>query len=132
MNYTALLNTFRLLLPIAGIVVFALLLLAILRAFMRKTVLFRQNSFLYNFVHLTYFFIMAVAIAFVLPSNSARTDLMTLLGLLISTVVALSSATFVSNFMIGLMLRSVKSFNLGDFVKVQDYFGRISEENVIK
>jgi small-conductance mechanosensitive channel len=132
MNYTALLNTFRLLLPIAGIVVFALLLLAILRAFMRKTVLFRQNSFLYNFVHLTYFFIMAVAIAFVLPSSSARTDLMTLLGLLISTVVALSSATFVSNFMVGLMLRSVKSFNLGDFVKVQDYFGRISEENVIK
>lgn len=132
MNYTALLNTFRLLLPIAGIVVFALLLLAILRAFMRKTVLFRQNSFLYNFVHLTYFFIMAVAIVFVLPSSSARTDLMTLLGLLISTVVALSSATFVSNFMVGLMLRSVKSFNLGDFVKVQDYFGRISEENVIK
>jgi small conductance mechanosensitive channel len=132
MNYTALLNTFRLLLPIAGIVVFALLLLAILRAFMRKTVLFRQNSFLYNFVHLTYFFIMAVAIVFVLPSSSARTDLMTLLGPLISTVVALSSATFVSNFMVGLMLRSVKSFNLGDFVKVQDYFGRISEENVIK
>jgi small-conductance mechanosensitive channel len=132
MNYTALLNTFRLLLPIAGIVVFALLLLAILRAFMRKTVLFRQNSFLYNFVHLTYFFIMAVAIVFVLPSSSVRTDLMTLLGLLISTVVALSSATFVSNFMVGLMLRSVKSFNLGDFVKVQDYFGRISEENVIK
>ncbi|MHC4071055.1 MAG: mechanosensitive ion channel family protein [Planctomycetota bacterium] len=54
------------------------------------------------------------------------TGLLTLFGLLVTAVIALSSTTFVANAMAGLMLRSVRSFRPGDFVRVGEYFGRVS------
>ncbi|MHC4228069.1 MAG: mechanosensitive ion channel domain-containing protein, partial [Planctomycetota bacterium] len=54
------------------------------------------------------------------------TGLLTLFGLLVTAVIALSSTTFVANAMAGLMLRSVRSFRPGDFVRVGEHFGRVS------
>ena len=57
-------------------------------------------------------------------------DLLSLLGLVFTGVFALSSTTFVSNAMAGFMLRSVKSFRHGDFVRVGEHFGRVTESGL--
>jgi small conductance mechanosensitive channel len=63
-------------------------------------------------------------------SETSRGQLLSLIGILLSASIALSSTTFVGNAMAGLMLRSVKSFRPGDFVRVGDHFGRVTERGL--
>ncbi len=70
--------------------------------------------------------ILAVPIA-----ESAQEQLLSLLGLLLSAAVALSSTTFIGNAMAGLMLRAVRNFRPGDFLKVGDHFGRVTEQGLL-
>jgi len=66
-----------------------------------------------------------------LPINeSSRNQLLGLIGLIISGVVAFSSTTIVSNLMAGLLLRITKPFRMGDFVSVGEHFGRVSERGL--
>jgi small-conductance mechanosensitive channel len=68
-----------------------------------------------------------VLIILVLPVDDAtQSDLLRLLGLLLTAVIALSSTTFVANAMAGFMLRAVRSFRPGDFVSVGEQFGRVT------
>ena len=68
-----------------------------------------------------------VALILALPvGDSAQAQLLSLFGLLITAAIALSSTTFVGNAMAGLMLRSVRNFRPGDFVRVGEHFGRVS------
>jgi small-conductance mechanosensitive channel len=53
-----------------------------------------------------------------------------LVGIAATVVVTLGATTLVSNAMAGLMLRSVKSFRPGDFIKVDDHLGRVSERGL--
>ena len=53
-----------------------------------------------------------------------------LVGIAATVVVTLGSTTLVSNAMAGLMLRSVRSFRPGDFIKVDDHLGRVSERGL--
>lgn len=72
-----------------------------------------------------------IAVVLALPvSESTRGDLLGLLGLVLTGVIALSSTTFVSNAMAGLMLRSVKSFRHGDFIRTTQHFGRVTERGL--
>ncbi len=57
-------------------------------------------------------------------------QLLSLLGLLLSAAIALSATTFLGNIMAGLMLRAIRNFRAGDFVRIGDYFGRISERGL--
>lgn len=69
----------------------------------------------------------AVAIALALPvSDSTRNQVIALIGVLLSGVVAFSSTTIVSNLMAGLVLHMTKPFRTGDFIRVEDYFGRVA------
>jgi small conductance mechanosensitive channel len=72
-----------------------------------------------------------ISIVLALPVNeSTRSDLLGLLGLVLTGVIALSSTTFVSNAMAGLMLRSEQSFRHGDFIRAGDHFGRVTERGL--
>jgi len=72
-----------------------------------------------------------VIILLVLPfSDTTRGQLLSFLGLLLSAIIALSSTTFVSNAMAGLMLRNVNSFRSGDFIRVNKQFGRVTERGL--
>jgi small-conductance mechanosensitive channel len=67
----------------------------------------------------------------VLPlGDSVRGQVLTLVGILLSAAIALSSTTFVGNAMAGIMLRTVRNFRVGDFVRVGDHFGRVSERGL--
>jgi len=68
-----------------------------------------------------------VVVILTLPvSEQTRGQLIGLLGLALTVAITLSSATFVSNAMAGLMLRSVENLRPGDFVRVGEQFGRVT------
>lgn len=72
-----------------------------------------------------------VVVLLALPINTdTKGQLLGLLGLLLSAIVALSSTTFVSNAMAGFMLRAVGNFRPGDFVSVGQQFGRVTERGL--
>ncbi len=72
-----------------------------------------------------------VAIALALPvSDSTRNQVISLIGLLLSGVIAFSSTTIVSNLMAGLMLHMTKAFRTGDFIRVGEHFGRVAERGL--
>jgi len=74
-----------------------------------------------------YLFSLVLAILVLPVSKTFRDRLLALIGLLISGMIAFSSTTIVANFMAGILLRITKPFSTGDFVRVGEYFGRVSE-----
>jgi hypothetical protein len=75
--------------------------------------------------------ISGVAVVLALPvEESTRGALLSLIGVVLSAALALSSTTFIANAMAGLLLRIVGSFHPGDFIKVADYFGRVTERGL--
>ncbi len=58
--------------------------------------------------------------------ESTRNQILALLGVLLSGVIALSAAAFVTNFMAAVMLRVTRPFKVGDLIKVGDFFGKVS------
>lgn len=73
----------------------------------------------------------AIAIILALPlGDSLRGQITSLIGIVISAVLALSSATFIGNALAGIMLRAVNSFRVGDFIRVTDHFGRVTERGL--
>ena len=72
-----------------------------------------------------------LATVFTLPiTEGSRNQLIALIGLLISGIIAFSSTNIVSNLMAGILLRMTKPFVTGDFIRVADYFGRVSERGL--
>jgi len=89
------------------------------------------NQFRLQFIVLVLSFIGLLAVILTLPvPESTIGQLLGLLGLLLSAAIAFSATTFVGNIMAGLMLRSVKNFRLGNFVRIGDHFGRVSERGL--
>lgn len=67
----------------------------------------------------------------VLPiSDSSRNQLMGLIGILISGIFAFSSTTIISNLMAGILLRITNPFKVGDFIRIGNYLGRVSERGL--
>jgi small conductance mechanosensitive channel len=72
-----------------------------------------------------------VIIVLSLPiSESSRNRLIGLIGLLASGILAFSSTTVVANLMAGILLRVTRPFGIGDFIRVGDHFGRVSERGL--
>jgi small-conductance mechanosensitive channel len=63
--------------------------------------------------------------------ESTQQAVVTLFGIAITGVIALSSTTFASNAMAGLMLRLIRNFRQGDYVRVGEFFGRVSERGLL-
>lgn len=73
----------------------------------------------------------AIAIILALPlGDSLRGQITSLIGIVLSAVLALSSATFIGNALAGIMLRAVNSFRAGDFIRVTEHFGRVTERGL--
>lgn len=63
--------------------------------------------------------------------DTMRGQLLSLFGLIISATIALSSTTIVGNAMAGLMLKAIGSCKPGNYITVGNYFGRISEMDLL-
>ncbi|MGE0788495.1 MAG: mechanosensitive ion channel domain-containing protein [Sandaracinaceae bacterium] len=76
--------------------------------------------------------LLVVLVVFALPIHEeTKNHVLALFGVLGSAAVAFSSTTFVGNAMAGLMLRVVKSFRPGDFLIVEEQFGRVTEMGLL-
>ena len=60
-----------------------------------------------------------------------RGQLLSLIGILLSAAIALSATTFVGNIMAGIMLRTIEGVKIGDFIRMSDHFGRITEMDML-
>ncbi|WP_339132548.1 MAG: mechanosensitive ion channel domain-containing protein [Candidatus Electrothrix sp. GW3-4] len=56
---------------------------------------------------------------------------LTLFGIILTAAIAISSTTFISNFMAGMMLSLVSNFRPGDFLSVGEHFGRVTEMGLL-
>ncbi|HDP95616.1 MAG TPA: mechanosensitive ion channel [Candidatus Aminicenantes bacterium] len=63
-------------------------------------------------------------------SGEIRGQLLGFWGILISATLALSATTFLGNLLAGFMLRTVGGFSAGDFICVDEHFGRVTERGV--
>lgn len=73
-----------------------------------------------------------LALLIALPlEESVRKDVFQLVGLVLSAAVALSSTTFLGNLIAGGMLRTIRHFELGDWVRVEGHFGRVTERGLL-
>jgi len=70
--------------------------------------------------------VISLIIASPLAANN-KEQLLSLVGILLAGAIALSSTTFLGNLMAGLMIRSLKKFGHGDFLSVNEVYGRVSE-----
>ncbi|MEO0493413.1 MAG: mechanosensitive ion channel family protein [Actinomycetota bacterium] len=72
-------------------------------------------------------FTVVIAAVITLPiSEGTRGQILALLGIVLSAAVALSATTLLGNLLAGLMLRSIRGFKAGDFIRVDGYVGRVS------
>ena len=60
-------------------------------------------------------------------SGEIRGQLLGFWGILLSAALALSSTTFLGNLLAGFMLKTMGNFSVGDFIRANEYFGRVSE-----
>lgn len=84
---------------------------------------------------LALFFVVALcllAILIAIPlEDQIRKETFSLVGIVLSAALALSSTTFLGNLIAGGMLRTVRHFDLGDWVRVGEHFGRVTERGLL-
>ncbi len=78
---------------------------------------------------LALFFVVALIVTAPLKENT-QGNLISLFGIAVTGVIALSSATLASNAMAGLMLRAVRNFKRGDYIRCGDFLGRVTERGL--
>lgn len=72
-----------------------------------------------------------IGIAVALPvTESTRNQVISLIGILLSGVIAFSSTTIVANVMAGIVMRFTMPFHTGDFIRVDGFFGRVTEKGL--
>lgn len=89
----------------------------------------QKNNFTGTLATLLGWSLLLMVVVLVLPiPDEVKVQILTLLGLLLTFLMAFSSTSFVSNAMAGFMLRGVNNFSVGDFVRVGEQFGRVTEK----
>ncbi len=73
-----------------------------------------------------------VVIILSLPIGDHRQgQLLSLFGIVLSAAVALSATNFLGNALAGVMLRSIRHFRIGDFIRCGEHFGRVTERGLL-
>ncbi|HKL60167.1 MAG TPA: mechanosensitive ion channel family protein [Sphaerochaeta sp.] len=68
-----------------------------------------------------------LAIGFLPLDHQVKTQILSVLGILFSAIIAFSSTTLVGNTMAGIMLRLMHEFRGGDFIEMDDIIGRVTD-----
>lgn len=118
----------------AGFIVFLLfsfsIVATLLYRFLKNRI--RITTTLFRPIFMAGIIVIVVGIFALTPINSdAKSSFFSLFGLVITAVLGVSSTTFVSNAMAGFMLRNIKNFQPGDFIEVNQEFGRVSEMGLL-
>ncbi len=68
-----------------------------------------------------------IAVALLPLPTEIRLEILSVLGIFLSAVIALSATSLVGNAMAGIMLRLMKSYRAGDFIEFDDFLGRVTD-----
>lgn len=94
----------------------------------RKRKLFSREKMIQQIIFIVILFIGILFIIFTLPITVEDKNLiLTFVGLIIGAIITFSSTTFVTNAMAGIMLRLIRPFRVGDYIKIDTTFGRVTE-----
>ena len=118
--------------PLVAVIIGSpLVIWVVYRIMLRREQQESQNRRFERQATVAFLILVAVVLAVMsIPSNDNRELILGILGLILTTAVALSSTTFVSNAIAGLMLRVVNNFHPGDFVQIGEQFGRVTERGL--
>lgn len=112
--------------------IITILLLVVFSYLFREKQLFSREKIFQQLILIAIFAVGLIFIIFTLPLDiDTKNLLITLLGIITGAAIAFSSSTFISNAMAGVMLRLIKPFRIGDYIKVNDTFGRVTEINFL-
>ncbi|MFW6001533.1 MAG: mechanosensitive ion channel family protein [Halanaerobium sp.] len=131
-----LLNSYQKLLLYLPFLLFAVFLGLIVRIahwylIKRHSDLGNEKKFSRQIIIVVLFFLNLLIFVLLIPiGEETRKQLISLIGILLSGVIAFSSTTIVANLMAGILLRITKPFKLGDFITVDNYFGRVSQRGL--
>ena len=121
------------LLPMTVVIVIGIGVLGFLnRRMVRKSVELAGEGTFTRQITVTFFalfFVVAVIVTAPLKENT-QGNLISLFGIAVTAVIALSSTTLASNAMAGLMLRAVRNFKRGDYIRCGDFLGRVTERGL--
>ena len=116
--------------PLAGVIVGALVVWLGARAFIRRKA--RHNPSI-NAELRTQVLTLTIALGGLVAaivaaptSDEKRGQILALVGIVLSAAIALSATTILGNLIAGTMLRTVRGFRIGDFIRVEGHFGRVS------
>ena len=116
---------------VAVIAVTSLLVVIVRAALRRKDDTEGDTLFLRGMVVLSLVLAGLIGAVVTLPiKDSIQGQLLAMLGLVLSATITLSSTTFVGNLIAGILLRALRKFQVGDYVRVNDHFGRVSERRM--
>jgi len=91
----------------------------------------KDNQLSRKLILLLLYVLSFLAVSLALPvAESTRNQVIGLFGIVLSGVIAFSSTSIVSNIMAGIVLRFTKPFKTGDFIRVDQYFGRVTEKGL--
>lgn len=98
----------------------------------RRPEIDRERALPRQLIMLALTLVVVVVLVLALPVTAgSRNQVLALFGLILSGLVAFSSTTIVANLMAGFMLRVTKPFRAGDFIQINDHFGRVSERGLL-
>jgi small-conductance mechanosensitive channel len=75
----------------------------------------------------------ALALAISLPiEQTLKGQIIGLIGIVLSAAFAFSSTTLIGNALAGLMNANIKNFKLGDFIRIENNFGRVTKKGLFR
>lgn len=84
-------------------------------------------------MHVAIVVVAVVAVVLVLPIDSElKGALIGVIGITLAAIIGLSATSMVGNVLAGLMLRSVRNFEPGDFLSVEGHFGRVTYRRLME
>jgi small-conductance mechanosensitive channel len=120
--------------PAMGAAGVATLLLMTANLWQRRTSLesSANSSISFQLIRLLLLAVATVVVILLLPiSDETQGQVLSLLSVVLTAVIALSSTTFVANMMAGLMLQTSNTIRPGDYIRVADQFGRVTRRSLI-
>ncbi len=124
-------HIFTLMWPAASIVVVGLILAWLINWFVKRSSA-GTEGLMYPLLSWLNVSVAVVAIVILLPiSDETQGQILSLMGVVLTAVIALSSTTFVSNAMAGLMLQATRPFRPGDYIRVENQFGRVTRRSLV-
>jgi len=75
----------------------------------------------------------ALALTISLPiEQTLKGQIIGLIGIVLSAAFAFSSTTLIGNALAGLMNANIKNFHLGDFIRIENNFGRVTKKGLFR